>query len=152
MCTPFPLFRKVAPTHQQHFYWQQVDQNHSFVLLAWSVTVLKGKWQILLSCKHKEHKSTQKWIKAVTQILCSMSISLEHIAFEIVYKRIMSLKVHKVGDSHKIQSITRKVSSPSENQRKLVKIFMSDITCTSNIGFSANFSNIIVLLLQKQRI
>lgn len=42
-------FRRRRFPSQQHFYWQQIDQNHSFVLLAWSVTVLKGKWQILLS-------------------------------------------------------------------------------------------------------
>lgn len=45
---------KSAPrTHQQHLHWQQVDQNHPLVLLAGAMAVLKGKRQVLLSCREQ---------------------------------------------------------------------------------------------------
>lgn len=48
------LRRPLLPlTHQQHLHWQQVDQNHPLVLLAGAMAVLKGKRQVLLSCRER---------------------------------------------------------------------------------------------------
>lgn len=44
------LHKLSGVTYQQHFHWEQINENHPFVLLTRAVAVLKGKGQVLLSC------------------------------------------------------------------------------------------------------